>query len=394
MGRLSGPERRKLQAAQRAARNAKPTQLKGLSIGAGGFNINNKPVTTAPTGGSTPTPPTRKHTDPPPKPEAAETEPQKPDPASSSISSTPVAPEIKKEYKILRYPYAANNPDTDYLRIQILKFVPPGIGSAPKSNGNGASIISEGLNSSKSSYKNKDIIQTILLPIPQNIQAGNSVSWVDDSLNALSASATGPIIDFFRSPKILEGGGKLAKDFGGILNSLAGTGSGQRMTETALASAAVNLIPGTNTSFSGLLARTTGQILNPNKELLFNGVNLRAFNFSFDLAPRNDKEATQIKMIIRSLKQNMSAKSDSVFLDSPNVFQLTYMTGGKEHKFLNKFIVAALTSINVNYTGSGTYMTYNDGAPVHMRMDLSFQELSPVYAEDYYNLKSDEGVGY
>ena len=51
----------------------------------------------------------------------------------------------------------------------------------------------------------------------------------------------------------------------------------------------------------------------------------------------------------------------------------------------------ALTNMSVNYTGSGTYMTYNDGVPVHMQMMLNFKELDPVYAEDYDIVG---GVGY
>ena len=59
------------------------------------------------------------------------------------------------------------------------------------------------------------------------------------------------------------------------------------------------------------------------------------------------------------------------------------MKGGKAHPFLNRFKSCALESINVNYTGSGTYATYPDGTPVHMKMDLTFKELNPIYAEDH-----------
>jgi len=68
------------------------------------------------------------------------------------------------------------------------------------------------------------------------------------------------------------------------------------------------------------------------------------------------------------------------------------MTGNQEHKFLNKFKLCALTDMSVNYTGEGNYATYDEGAPVSMIMDLSFTEMSPIYAEDY---KEDVGgVGY
>ena len=54
----------------------------------------------------------------------------------------------------------------------------------------------------------------------------------------------------------------------------------------------------------------------------------------------------------------------------------------------------ALSNMAVNYTGAGTYATYDDTTPVHMKLSLSFQELNPVYAEDYEDDQGKIGVGY
>ena len=48
----------------------------------------------------------------------------------------------------------------------------------------------------------------------------------------------------------------------------------------------------------------------------------------------------------------------------------------------------------MNYTGSGTYATYDDGTPVHMKLNLTFQELNPIYNEDYEDANAGKGVGY
>ena len=40
--------------------------------------------------------------------------------------------------------------------------------------------------------------------------------------------------------------------------------------------------------------------------------------------------------------------------------QLQYVSGQKDHPFLNK-LVCSLTGMAVNYTASGTYATYEDG---------------------------------
>ena len=56
--------------------------------------------------------------------------------------------------------------------------------------------------------------------------------------------------------------------------------------------------------------------------------------------------------------------------------------------------MAALTGMTVNYTNAGTYTSYEDGTPVNIRMNLTFKELNPIYAEDYANESSGPGVGY
>ena len=166
----------------------------------------------------------------------------------------------------------------------------------------------------------------------------------------------------------------------------------------ALAGEAVGLIGG-NVSGSQLVSRATGQVFNPNLELLFEGVNIRSFPFSFEFFPRNPKEADQVKRIIRTFKKSMSARKTGtadIFIKAPDVFQLTFMKGGSKHPFLNRFLPMALTNMNLSYTGSNTYSTFYDGTPTHMKLDLTFKELNPIYFEDYEALEQakDTSVGY
>jgi len=308
-------------------------------------------------------------------------------PSPSNIRRQRSASNRNNKFGQLRYPYAILEKETDYLQIEILKYKTLGI--TPQKD-----VLQEGVRSSKNFYKNEEAIGSILLPIPQNISSTNSTGWGEDSLNTIAAYGLGAAGDIIKSPNFLKGIFDAALQAGGDLESLAVSGQAQDLSSSFFASKAVNIL-GANTSFSGVLARSTGQILNPNTELLFNGVKLRSFNFSFNLAPRNGREAREIKKIIIELKRNMAPASTiteeskngnaGLFLKSPNVFRLKYRTGNSDHKFLNSFVVAALTNVQVNYTGSGTYMTYNDESktPVHMVMQLSFQELSPIYAEDY-----------
>ena len=151
-----------------------------------------------------------------------------------------------------------------------------------------------------------------------------------------------------------------------------------------------------------MLAREEGQILNPNMELLFNGPTLRNFRFSFKMTPRSQKEAEQCKLIIRTFKMNMAPKvtsgeGASLFLSTPNVFELRYKTGYRNHPFLHKFKQCFLTDISVNYTAEGVYATYENREPISMTMDLTFKELEPIYDIDYFDERGydlDDTVGY
>ena len=81
-------------------------------------------------------------------------------------------------------------------------------------------------------------------------------------------------------------------------------------------------------------------------------------------------------------------------METPNIFELRYKQGSKDHSFLNKFKQCFLTNLSVNYTGEGTYSTYGDGTPVSSILDLTFRELDPIYDFDYDDRSAGIGVGY
>ena len=243
----------------------------------------------------------------------------------------------------------------------------------------------------------------IELPMPQEVNDSNQVTWGDDKMNAIQLAGLAIAKD------IMEEGpaNAIQKSQQAIRAMMSGVKLPDIGTETtnavraALAGAAVGALGG-NVSADSVIARSTGQILNSNLELLFQGVNLRTFPYSITFSPRSTDEALVVKAIIRSLKQSMSPKAGNhngsaqgIFLQSPDLFQLEYLKDGAPHPFLNKFKLAALTGMSVNYTNSGTYSSYEDGTPVNLRMDLTFKEINPIYHEDYLPFNgADEGVGF
>ena len=250
--------------------------------------------------------------------------------------------------------------------------------------------------------KNAYPVYYIRLPIPQDVNDSNVVTWGDDSMNifqlagvaAASSFMTGPAQTFQAAKELFND--DIAGSFGNQIDDVT-----QRAISSAIAGKAIDALGG-NVRPNSVIGRSSGAILNSNLELLFSGVNLRTFPFSINFSPRNSKESEMVLKIIKALKSSMAAKKNTeegstgqggIFLRAPDVFQLRYLKGNKDHPFLNSIKDCALTGMTVNYTNSGTYATYGDGTPVSIQMNLTFKELNPIYFEDYKDA-SLPGVGY
>lgn len=308
----------------------------------------------------------------------------------------------------LRYPLGKLNETSDFLQIGIVDYTSIGNISSPQTTrvsgvGNTTFVQNTqvGIYKSGSNRKVKGQKVDIILPIPSNIQDGNSVSFGPSSLDGLTGQVANQVLSAFEATRITDitkAGENITTMLQGLTSTIL---SGPALTyfNNTLAAQAANIPFGGNLTASQLLARQTGQILNPNMELLFEGVNLRSFKFSFKMTPRGPREAAVVKNIIRTLKKNMCPSGEnSLYLETPNIFELTYKKGSGDHPFLHRFKQCALTDMSVNYTGEGVYATYGGlekdggGTPVSIIMDLGFKELEPIYAGDY----TDDvgGVGF
>ena len=294
----------------------------------------------------------------------------------------------------LRYPLTTFTDKTDYLKIAIIDYISIG------ENSNNESLVG-----SPQSRKNrgKNLKEVILLPMPSNISDNNAVKYSDSSLNSIIGAAASGVIGIMESgakegdfvQKIKTAITKAENTASNVTTAAGGLSGIQGFATRKLASSAIGIIGG-NITPSQLLARTTGEILNPNLELLFNGPTLRTFRFQFKMVPRSNTEGEAIRKIIRAFKQYMAprvegASIENTFLKTPSVFELTYKQGSRDHLYLHKFKQCFLESISVNYTGAGVYSTYDDGTPVAMIMDLSFKEIEPVYDVDQ---NEEGGTGY
>ena len=300
--------------------------------------------------------------------------------------------------KTFRYPLKNIDKSDDYLQIESLDYVPPGLNLSETSFAQNSS--------DDVGYGKKTIRGTVILPIPEGIQDSNSAGWGEGNMGPIQTATMGVAMNVISGENAFTSLGDAAKNVFDKSVNAATVGTTQKMIQTFFASQASKALTGSG-DFNQELSRQTGVVFNSNTELLFSGVTLRSgFSFSFDLVPRSKKESDEIKDIIRFFKSESAAQKGAVsgdasglFLKSPSVFQLKYMSGGKPHPFLNQFKICALNAMSVNYTASGTYATYSDATPVHMNMTLTFQELTPIYREDYVESNGDykstiKGTGF
>jgi hypothetical protein len=234
---------------------------------------------------------------------------------------------------------------------------------------------------------------SVTLAVQPSITDSNSVDWGGSNLNPLQALAAGASMKLQGDQQIGSSALPIAQE---IAKALKGN-------EYGFGEFFKIYLAGEAASVQNLLSRATGAVVNPNLELLFNGPQLRPFNFTFRLSPRDSTEASHVKQIIRFFKQGMAIKTSAsdVFLKSPNLFDIRYLVDDtiNEHPSIGRIKTCALIGCDVDYTPDGSYMTFSDTdrTMTSYQLSLRFSEVDPVYESDYYDSTrplKDYEIGY
>lgn len=276
----------------------------------------------------------------------------------------------------LRYPANLQIEHQDVLQFNMLSYEKR---SASEGNSQLGSF------NERSKYTSRTIGR-VILPIPAGISDTNSVSWGSDNLYAAQKAAT----DLANATitKGASGGAALLEQQ--TEQASASSGEIQQGLTALFAQQAVGT--------TNILSRFQGAVQNPNMELLFTGPSLRPFNFTFKLSARSVADKNQITQIIRFFKQGMAVQrtASQLFLKAPNTFKIRYLHKNEDHKYINHIKECALQSFTVNYTPEGNYMTFADGLMTSYEITMQFQELEPIFNDDYATLDKNEDtvIGY
>lgn len=228
-------------------------------------------------------------------------------------------------------------------------------------------------------------LESVLLPIQSSISDANTVGWNEETFNPAQIIGANLAI-----AGIQNGAPGLIGQLQETLSKLKGNKSD---VEKAIIAYFTEQAIGVQ-----VLPKISGAVFNPNTELLFQGPQLRAFNFQFKLTPRSSEEAKRVKTIIAFFKRNMAAQTvkGGLYLKAPKVFGITYYHRDKpNHPGIGLIKECALQACNVDYTPDGSYMAFDDGSMVSYSLNLQFMELEPIYSTDYDDeTATKHGMGY
>lgn len=317
-----------------------------------------------------------------------------------------------KLFKVpMKYPFDLASNKQDTMVITAHRYIPPNIDLLAQDNF--GSIISEGLLRNRDSLE--EVLGQVTFPMPLGVQDTKSMNWGQgDTINPFSAAVGSK---FANNSLSAAGGAALGGTLGALLGNYlkigpgavggakfgaqtqlyaeglaaaSGSAQGQALIGAGLVDKITQLL-GFGVPAETILSRGAGVVSNDNMELLFNGPSLRQFSCAYRLTARSRREAEEIRKIIRFFKQVSSPKkvggaagNRSVFLGTPDVFKIRFLTsGGTEIEGVSRFKTCALTQVTTNYAPDNNWLAYDGGQPVSTTLSLTFMELEPVYENDY-----------
>lgn len=177
----------------------------------------------------------------------------------------------------------------------------------------------------------------ISLYMPENFSLSSAASY-DDSTTLASAAGALPLI------------GKVVSKFTDVVNNDA----------------------------AKVVLNKAGYVFNPQKQMLFQGIDFRTFDMSFTFTPYSAKEAEDVKQIIKMFRKWAAPAASTAFAGMfwvpPAYFNIDFRFQGKTNTNLPRLQKCVVESIDVNYAPNG-WSAHTDGAPVQTTVNITFKEI-------------------
>jgi len=284
---------------------------------------------------------------------------------------------------ILKYPENING-SSDYIKFKFFEY------KAPYSEGAITGPASGPLYNRSATALSPSKLDEIIITMPNDIGSSIVGTWGDRSFSGLAAAAIGAVGGITNLDKVGNNIGEFVKKM------TAGAATGVLEDALKLAAEKLSTAPGvgSNLQLNDYLGLVSGYITNPNTELLYQGTQLRNHGYTFKMIAQTETEAKAIDKIATVFKQATAPKGNTAkilnanvrnFIGIPNVCRVSFHQGGEtseEHPYLPRFKTSAITSVSVDYITEGQYMTFEDGRPIGLGLQVNFKELKLLFADE------------
>ena len=285
----------------------------------------------------------------------------------------------------LRYPYNIDG-SSDFIRFEFFDYKPALVGGPP------TTLLAYNTSATSKGLKRAEKTEPIIITMPNDVSTNFGGNWGGKNLTGLAALVGGTAAATVNAAK----GGKfnlsnLTTQGGQYLSGAAGAAAEDILkTMTSKITNAPGM--GSNLNTNDVLGLVGTVIVNPNTELLYEGLSLREHGYNFKLIAFSQEEAKVIDEIVKTFKravlpkgagQKFAGLEGRNFIGIPNVCQVSFhQSGGGENKYLPKYKMSAITGVNVDYITEGQYMTFDDGRPIGVNLRVTFKELKLVFSEE------------
>jgi hypothetical protein len=130
-----------------------------------------------------------------------------------------------------------------------------------------------------------------------------------------------------------------------------------------------------------LALSTQGLAINPQQQLLFDGIDFRTYQMAFTFTPYSRQEAETVKEIIKLFRYHTAPQITTggagMFFVPPSTFDLDFMFNGQRNSNVTRVAESVIESIDVNYAPNG-WAAHDNGAPVQTTLTMNFREIELI----------------
>ena len=243
----------------------------------------------------------------------------------------------------------------------------------------------------KSSDIRSGAINSILLPIPNNLQDSNELRLSRSDFGIFGSVRAEAANKFVSASASNEAG-----DYGSAINDLIDnfTPNGSKVAGAIANGGESRIELMKQVSY---LARSqlpdmvtrgldvgTSSTPNPKSALTFEGTELKTHSFQWVLMPKNEEESERLKLIVNIIKRNTLPRygdGSKLYLKYPSTVDI-FLIGVDEDSFA-KYKTCMIRSFTVNPTAQNGLTLLRGGRPSSVTIDMNLMESDIHTAEDY-----------